>query len=93
MTWKVGPGSSQSATVKSSTDTWDEHNPGSIHRILWDGEADDLLKELYNTFPEIIEGGFLPLSHPPRKRWDLHRYRHRCPATFINLDLEGFPPR
>ncbi|KUJ13992.1 uncharacterized protein LY89DRAFT_699034 [Mollisia scopiformis] len=85
-TWKNGPGSSGFEEVKGSAGSWDRRNPGSIHRILSDAEAEELLKDLYNPFPEIIEA-YNALPKPVLKA-DFFRYLILLAKGGIYTDID-----
>lgn len=85
-TWKVGPGSEGFADVKSSAGTWDKRNPDATHRILSDQEAEEILKDLYNKFPEVIEAyGSLP---KPVLKADFFRYLILLAKGGIYTDID-----
>lgn len=85
-TWKYGPSSSEFEPVQSSTGTWSRHNPDAQHRILSDPQSEEILKELYNPFPEIIEA-YDALPKPVLKA-DFFRYLILLAKGGIYTDID-----
>ncbi len=78
--------------MKSSTDTWNNQNPGAAHRILSDFEAEDILKDLYSLFPEIVEA-YDALPKPILKA-DFFRYLILLAkgGIYTDIDTEAVKP-